>query len=244
MSSAGRSASPCSVRCSPASTRPASRRRPRQLPEQAREAVEGSIGAVIGLVEQGLVPAEPLLDVARESFVDGLHLAAIVGACVTVVAALIVKRYLPADRDDAQVTGHVEPARRTPRPYAGRRCRCARSASTSRAGRTRNGDTVRKCDLDLAPDAPWRCPDNCPKYERRLAAVAWTHGSLTAPPTPDEPASVADGTAAALLDEAENHLLSVGDQVRAEVEAERARNRRGWRRWFAGGCLSFPYARR
>ena len=70
-----------------------------------------------------------------------------------------------------------------------------------------NGDTVRKCDLDLAPDAPWRCPDNCPKYERRLAAVAWTHGSLAAPPTPDEPASVADGTAAALLDEAEDHLL-------------------------------------
>jgi hypothetical protein len=95
-----------------------------------------------------------------------------------------------------------------------------------------NGDTVRKCDLDLAPDAPWRCPDNCPKYERRLAAVAWTHGSLAAPPTPDEPASVADGTAAALLDEAENHLLAVGDQVRAEIEAERARNRRGWRRWF------------
>jgi hypothetical protein len=23
-----------------------------------------------------------------------------------------------------------------------------------------NGETVRKCNLDLAPDAPWRCPDN------------------------------------------------------------------------------------
>ena len=63
--------------------------------------------------------------------------------------------------------------------------------------------------------------------------MAWTHGSLAAPPTPDEPASVADGTAAALLDEAEDHLLSVGDRVRAEVEAEQARKRRGWRRWFA-----------
>src|SRR4029450_4056569 len=37
-----------------------------------------------------------------------------------------------------------------------------------------DGETVRKCDLDLAPDAPWRCPENCPKYERRLAAVTWT----------------------------------------------------------------------
>ncbi len=35
-----------------------------------------------------------------------------------------------------------------------------------------NGDTVRKCNLDLAPDAPWRCPENCPKYERRLADAA------------------------------------------------------------------------
>ena len=73
-----------------------------------------------------------------------------------------------------------------------------------------NGDTVRKCDLDLAPDAPWRCPENCPKYERRLADVAWTHGTLTSPPTPAEPPSVADGTAAALLDEAEDVLNSVG----------------------------------
>jgi len=97
-----------------------------------------------------------------------------------------------------------------------------------------NGDAVRKCDLDLAPNAPWRCPDACPAYERRLADVAWTHGSLIAPATPPEPASVADGTAAALLDEAEDLLNSVGPQVRAEVEADRVRNsaRRGWRRLF------------
>ena len=98
-----------------------------------------------------------------------------------------------------------------------------------------NGDTVRKCHLDLAPDAPWRCPDNCPKYERRLADVAWTHGSLVVPPTPPEPASVQDGSAAALLDEAEDILHAVGDRVRAEVEAEREAARRrpkGLRRLF------------
>lgn len=97
-----------------------------------------------------------------------------------------------------------------------------------------NGDTVRKCHLDLAPDAPWRCPDNCPKYERRLADVAWTHGSLVVPPTPPEPASVADGTAAALLDEAEDILNAVGDRIKAEVEAEReaARRPKGLKRLF------------
>ena len=56
-----------------------------------------------------------------------------------------------------------------------------------------SGDTVRKCNLDLAPDAPWRCPENCPAYERRLADRAWAHGSLAVPPTPPEPAGLDDG---------------------------------------------------
>ena len=96
----------------------------------------------------------------------------------------------------------------------------------------RSGETVRKCHLDLAPDAPWRCPDNCPKFERRLADRSWTHGTLVTPPTPDEPASVADGTASAVLDEAESFLHAIGAHVRAEVDAERQRAKRGWRRIF------------
>ena len=85
-----------------------------------------------------------------------------------------------------------------------------------------NGDTVRKCNLDLAPDAPWRCPDNCSGYERRLADAAWTHGSLTVSATPPEPQSVDDGSAAAVLDAAEDILNSVGPELRAEVDAEQA----------------------
>jgi hypothetical protein len=98
----------------------------------------------------------------------------------------------------------------------------------------RSGDTVRKCDLDLAPDAPWRCPDDCPAYERRLADRSWTYGSLVTPPTPDEPVSVSDGSAARVLDDAEDLLRSVGHRVRAEVdtELERRRNRPWWRRLF------------
>ena len=85
-----------------------------------------------------------------------------------------------------------------------------------------NGDTVRKCNLDLAPDAPWRCPENCPKYERRLADVAWTHGTLVVPPTPPEPSGLDDGSAAAVLDEAEGILNAAGSSIRAEVDAENA----------------------
>lgn len=81
-----------------------------------------------------------------------------------------------------------------------------------------NGETVRKCDLDLAPEAPWRCPDNCPKFERRLADVNWQYGTLVTPPTPTEPAG--EGIAE-LLDSAEDIINAVAPDVLAEVEAER-----------------------
>ena len=90
-----------------------------------------------------------------------------------------------------------------------------------------NGDTVRKCNLDLAPDAPWRCPAECPRYERRLADAAWTHGSLVVPPTPPEPDGLDDGSAAALLDAAEDILNAAGSRILAEVEAERESDSRG-----------------
>lgn len=97
-----------------------------------------------------------------------------------------------------------------------------------------NGETVRKCNLDLAPDAPWRCPDNCPAFERRLADASWTYGTLVTPPTPPEPPGVDDGSAAAVLDAAEDHLRTIGAQVMAEVVAERSRagSGGGWRRLF------------
>ncbi len=105
-----------------------------------------------------------------------------------------------------------------------------------------NGETVRKCNLDLAPEAPWRCPENCGKFERRLADVNWAHGSLITPATPKEPASLGkDDSIGALLDEAEDILNAAGPRILAEVRAEQATNRRKfsatdpsgtWRRFF------------
>ena len=98
-----------------------------------------------------------------------------------------------------------------------------------------SGETVRKCDLDLAPEAPWRCPANCSGFERRMD-VGWTYGTMVSPKTPDEPPGLDDGTAAALLDEAEEFLRGVGPQVVAEVRAEQdardARRSRSWKRLF------------
>jgi hypothetical protein len=101
-----------------------------------------------------------------------------------------------------------------------------------------SGDTVRKCALDLAPEAPWRCPENCQSFERRMADVNWRHGSLVTPPTPDAPTSVGDDeSVAALLDEAEDIINAAVPEVRAEVDAEQAEERRrhGRRSWWRRG---------
>ena len=93
-----------------------------------------------------------------------------------------------------------------------------------------NGETVRKCDLDLAPEAPWRCPDDCPKFTRRLADVNWSYGSLVTPETPPEPESLGtDDSIAALLDSAEDIVNAAAPDVIAEVDAERRKRRGGSR---------------
>jgi hypothetical protein len=89
-----------------------------------------------------------------------------------------------------------------------------------------NGETVRKCDLDLAPEAPWRCPADCPAYAPRLADINWSHGSLVTPPTPDEP--VAEGIAE-LLDAAEEIVNQAGPRILSEVRQERDRQAGGGR---------------
>ncbi len=77
--------------------------------------------------------------------------------------------------------------------------------------------------LDLAPEAPWRCPDPCPAYQRRYADAGWTHGSLVEPAVesePDEPGS----EVAELLDQAEDIVNAIVPEARAEAaEAERRR---------------------
>ncbi len=85
-----------------------------------------------------------------------------------------------------------------------------------------SGDTARVCSLDLAPEAPWRCPEICPRFERRVGDVAFQRGTLVSPATPDEPQSADIGT---LLDQAEDIINSAGPIIVAEVRAERERQR-------------------
>jgi hypothetical protein len=94
-----------------------------------------------------------------------------------------------------------------------------------------SGEVARFCILDLAPEAPWRCPDDCPSYAPRLADVGWAHGSLIEPrlePMPDVP----DDEAVRLLDQAADIVNAVGPEVLAEVREEDAVQERRERRWW------------
>ena len=95
------------------------------------------------------------------------------------------------------------------------------------------GEVVRFCELDLAPEAPWRCPDDCASYapppgRRRLAATgAWSSRAIEDEPGPGGPDVVR------LLEEAADIVDAVVPETLAEVREERApeaRGRRWWRR--------------
>lgn len=84
-----------------------------------------------------------------------------------------------------------------------------------------SGEVVRMCSLDLAPDAPWKCPDECPKFERRIVDAGWTVGSLAERETPLPPPPGVE--AAELLDQAEDIINAVGPDTLAEVMEQRAK---------------------
>jgi hypothetical protein len=84
----------------------------------------------------------------------------------------------------------------------------------------RSGDTARFCALDLAPEAPWRCPTNCPRYTKRVGEVG-----TTAPdggrPGPEHDDEIGEGVAA-LLGSADEVISAASSEIMAE---ERKRQR-------------------
>lgn len=97
-----------------------------------------------------------------------------------------------------------------------------------------SGEVARFCILDLAPEAPWRCPADCSAYERRLADAGWVHGSLVEPAIEEEPDVPADDMTA-VLSSAETIVNAIAPEALHEARAEDARRearaaRRWWRR--------------
>ena len=94
------------------------------------------------------------------------------------------------------------------------------------------GEVARFCVLNLAPEAPWRCPEQCERYHPDLIDGSFVVGSLVRPPVesePDEP----EESVAALLEEANSIVTAAGPEILEEVEKERSK-RAWWQVWKRG----------
>jgi hypothetical protein len=94
-----------------------------------------------------------------------------------------------------------------------------------------SGEVARFCVLDLAPEAPWRCPDDCPSYRRRMADVGWVHGSLVEPALEEEP-DVPGEDLIRILSDAERIVDAIAPEAVAEARARDAKEARSQKRWW------------
>ncbi len=83
----------------------------------------------------------------------------------------------------------------------------------------RSGEVARFCALDLAPEAPWRCPEHCPRYTKRVGGAGFTRSDLIGSAGPDDP-ELGVGTAD-LLGSAEEVITAAGSEIMAEETRRR-----------------------
>lgn len=89
------------------------------------------------------------------------------------------------------------------------------------------GEVARFCVLNLAPEAPWRCPDDCSRYQPDIIDGSFEVGSLNRPPVEEEPEEPA-GEVAAILSEASSVVTAAGPAIVDEIEREREQESRKW----------------
>ncbi len=100
-----------------------------------------------------------------------------------------------------------------------------------------SGDVARFCVLDLAPEAPWRCPPDCRRYTKRVGDAGFVPDSGSRPAAPEPELHP---HAAAVLGSAEEIISAVGPELAAEErrrrEEEARRNEPNWwQRWRGRG---------
>jgi hypothetical protein len=88
-----------------------------------------------------------------------------------------------------------------------------------------SGEVVRRCKLDLAPEAPFRCPDGCSGFSPRRMDAGWHYGSLQHDRPAAEPEPAGEDVAA-LLGAAEEIVNSAAPDILAELETPKRRRRR------------------
>jgi hypothetical protein len=88
-----------------------------------------------------------------------------------------------------------------------------------------DGEVARFCVLDLAPEAPWRCPADCASYARTLIDGTFVQGSLTHGTVEEEPDEPADAIQD-LLDDAEQIVDAAEPEALRDLDG--GRRRRWW----------------
>ena len=91
------------------------------------------------------------------------------------------------------------------------------------------GEVARFCVLNLAPEAPWRCPDDCSKYQPDIIDGSFVVGSLNRPPVEPEPDEPAEDVAEVLA-EANSIVTAAGPEILRDIESERA-SKKWWQVW-------------
>lgn len=105
-----------------------------------------------------------------------------------------------------------------------------------------SGEVARFCVLNLAPEAPWRCPDNCGRYQRDIIDGSFVVGSLRRPAVEEEPDEPGEEIAS-LLDEASSIVTAAGPEILREIDQER-NGRKWWQIWKRGGEDGFHLSSR
>jgi hypothetical protein len=93
-----------------------------------------------------------------------------------------------------------------------------------------DGEAARFCVLDLAPEAPWRCPENCSSYEKTVIDGTFVEGSLALTPVEDEPGEPAEAIED-LLDDAERIVDEAEPDVLRRLGPKRRSRRNWWQPW-------------
>ncbi len=93
-----------------------------------------------------------------------------------------------------------------------------------------DGEVARFCVLDLAPEAPWRCPENCASYEPTVIDSTFVQGSFARPEVQGEPDNAAEAIAD-LLDDATRIVAEAEPDVLRELAGTTPANRKWWQPW-------------
>jgi hypothetical protein len=84
---------------------------------------------------------------------------------------------------------------------------------------------------DLAPEAPWRCPENCPAYERSVIDSTFETAELSRPAVEDEPEGSVDDIEGVLADAEAIVEEAEPDAIRNLEATEGVAGKRPWWRF-------------